>query len=134
MIEGQHTDYEWVIEPVDKYQDVIDPYHYSTLAEALAAASESALNNQVRVDIALKKDVWFDSYGVETRHYNYLHLTYPHEWIHFDSTFEDGAAVPKKYMKEILSYLDTGCQLVEKNLPEYVLYSLRHAYEYEEVV
>jgi hypothetical protein len=131
MIEGQQTNYEWVVEPVDKYQDIIEVHHFDKLSEALGFASASTYDNEVRVDIALKKDVWFDAEGLQSRHYNYIHLSYPHEWPSFDYGFEDGSQVPKKYLTLVNRYIGHGRL---KELPDYVLASLKHAYEYEEVV
>ena len=127
---GQITDYEWVVEPVDKYQDVIDPHHFDKLSEALEFASAPTYDNEVRVDIALKKDVGFDSEGIVSREYNYFHLSYPHEWASFNDTFEDGSQVPKKYLTLVNRYITEGRL---KELPDYVKASLKHAYEFEEV-
>ena len=133
-IDKRHTDYEWVVECVDKHQDVIDVYHFNTLAQALAAAT-NPLKNEVRADIALKKDVWFDSYGLTTREYNYLHLSYPDEIVSFDTVFVDGTQVPKKYLGELRKYISKnsfGIFQPLTQLPKYVRASLQHAYEFEE--
>jgi len=125
----QITDYEWVVEPVDKYQDVIDPHHFDKLSEALEFASAPTYDNEVRVDIALKKDVWFDAEGLQSRYYNYIHLSYPYELPSFDGYFEDGSQVPKKYFTEVERHIGHGRL---KELPDYVIASLKHAYEFEE--
>jgi len=126
-IEGQMTNYEWVVEPVDKHQDIIDPHFFDKLSEALEFASTSTYDNEVRVDIALKKDVWLDAEGLQSRRYNYIHLSYPDEWSSFDGYFEDGSQVPKKYLTEVNRHIGQFSML-----PDYVLASLKHAYEFEE--
>ena len=131
MTEGQQTNYEWVVESVDENQDVIEMHHFDKLSEAVGFASAPTYDNEVRVDIALKKDVGFDAEGIVSREYNYFHLSYPHEWASFDDTFEDGSQVPKKYLTLVNRYIGNGRL---KELPDYVKDSLKHAYEFEEVV
>ena len=131
MIKGQITDYEWVVESVDENQDIIEVHHFDKLSEALGFASAPTYDNEVRVDIALKKDVWFDDEGLQSRYYNYIHLSYPHEWPSFDYGFEDGSQVPKKYFTEVERHIGSSRL---KELPDYVIASLKHAYEFEEVV
>lgn len=71
--------YEWAVEAVDEFDDVIDVTHADTYAEALKRAAGFPVGEEqdgrviVRVDIALTRlsSRDFEVYGLEEREYAY---------------------------------------------------------------
>ena len=68
----KHVAYEWAVETVDEYGDVVDVNHSDTYAEAVADAKRTPLEAGEHIEIALKRVVWSEAEGREDIQYGYL--------------------------------------------------------------
>jgi len=101
-MEGDITNYEWVIEVIDENEDVIDPLFYDKLKDAIDNGILPTVEEGqswypdykvIRVDVGLKRDLWRCD-DLEHREYIYVEDgVLPEE-------FDNGWRVPQKYMKE----------------------------------
>lgn len=96
------TCYEWVIEPLDEYGDIIEVWQRDTFAEAVRDAKQYTHADVKRVAIALTR-CWsrdWDMHGLENRQYAYLEDGKLPE--HFEAEGGGkGAKVPEKFRREV---------------------------------
>ena len=64
------TNYEWIVEPVDKHEDIIDVLHHDTFASALRT-KELGCDNSIRIDIAIRQRVYRYE-DLSEQYYNYV--------------------------------------------------------------
>lgn len=83
--------YEWVAEPIDKDDDIIDPMYSATLNEAKSWSIED-FDGAVKIKIALVRNLGNDEEGLQDRQYAYLD----------NFEFDGGATMPNRFMLEAL--------------------------------
>ena len=97
------TNYEWIVEPIDKHQDIIDPLHHDTFASALRT-KELGYDGSIRIDIALRQRVYYYE-NLEEQYYNYLEkingLWTMQEYFPTYSGYPTNIKVPKRFFKEL---------------------------------
>ena len=82
--------YEWVAEPVDQHDDIIDPIFGDTFKEVEHVTADSYFD-AVMVNFALVRNVGNEDDGLQERQYAYLtDGTLPDE-------FDGGAKIPKRF-------------------------------------
>lgn len=96
--------YEWVIETVDEYDDIVDLYHYTRLTDIgdhemrLALSSKRFTDSRfgaVFTRLGLIRDKGNQVEGLIERRYAYV------EGGALDERFEEGGAVPKRFSEEL---------------------------------
>lgn len=105
------TAYEWIVETVDEYEDIVETLAHETYREASATATRDAQDIGtkshtgsiiIRIDIALTR-LWsrdFEAEGMEDRQYAYLEDGKLPEY--FEHTGGGtGAKVPKRFFAEM---------------------------------
>lgn len=114
--------YEWIIELVDEYDDILDVSQYNTLREALRDAAQYNIgdplgdNTLQQVNIALTRN-WsrdFEAEGLEDREYAYMdeHGNLPK---YFEGTGGGiGAKVPEQFLKEARKETQ-GARIIRRN-------------------
>ena len=98
----KETFYEWIVEPVDKHEDIIDPLHHDTFASALRT-KELGYDGSIRIDIALRQRVYRYE-DLDEQYYNYLEKVnglwtmteYFPDW-----GYPTNIKVPKRFFKEL---------------------------------
>ena len=73
------TDYEWIVEPIDKHEDIIDVYHHETFKSALGDKESCDLeglgtvrdDDPIRIDIAIRQRVYRYE-DLSEQYYNYV--------------------------------------------------------------
>ena len=105
--------YEWAIEPVDEFDDIIDVTHADTYAEALERAAGYPIGESLdegrtiiaRVEIALTRlySRDFEVYGLEEREYAYLGEDgrLPANFDAESGAAGKGAKVPARFHREV---------------------------------
>ena len=97
------THYEWIVEPIDKHEDIIDVLHHDTFASALRT-KELGYDGSIRIDIALRQRVYYYA-NLEEQYYNYLEKVnglwtmqeyFPNVW-----GGQTDIKVPKRFFKEL---------------------------------
>lgn len=93
------TTYKWVVEPVDKYDDIIDPLFWDSYSDAVECWRDAF--NQFpearKVFIALVQNIGNDIDGLQDRGYAYI----SDENGKLPEYFDNDRAVPKKYQDKI---------------------------------
>jgi hypothetical protein len=82
--------YEWVAEPTDEYDDIIDPIFGDTYKE-VADVTIANFKDAVVVNYALVRNDGNDEQGLQERQYAYIVDGL------LPMLFDDGAAVPTRY-------------------------------------
>lgn len=89
--------YEWIVNEVDEFEDIIEVSHFDTRKDAQAFADAGPNHGGVKMEIALVRDVGNDLDGLTDRSWAYLRDdgTLPE---HFDYGMgEEGPRVPKRF-------------------------------------
>lgn len=81
--------YEWVAEPMDKYDDIIDPIFCDTYIDA-RKYKVADFDGCVKIEIGLVRNLGNDEDGLLDRQYAYS----------LDTEFDGGAKIPKRFLKE----------------------------------
>jgi len=95
--------YEWDIETVDAYGDIVDHFHDDRLAWLLKEASDWLRVPGIALRFVLVRDTGDDREGLGDREW-----FYPTEG---DTEFDGGTAVPKKYLAEWTRHADAARRL-----------------------
>ena len=94
------TTYEWVLEPLDKHGDIVDPMHHDTLSGAVGYAPYFGA---VGYDIGLVRNYGSDDDGLLDRGWCYINSAGLFDGELDKSTFRD---VPKRFVKEVYAMRD----------------------------
>lgn len=86
------TVYEWKVEWLDEWEDILDCDHYDKFADAYKASKEN--RDGVSGTLVLVRDVVCDAHGVIDRQHAYM------ENGKFPHTFDGGAPVPIRFIGE----------------------------------
>jgi hypothetical protein len=91
--------YEWVIEPVDQYGDIVESDHADSFEDAMKRAA-GWRQEWKRVEVGLVRELGDDVEGLQDRQWAYIEDdgTLP-------AKFDGGARVPKRFMSEIAAAL-----------------------------
>ena len=93
------TSYEWAIEAIDGYGDILSVDHADTYAEAAAkqrAAIAAPRDEQVDVEVCLVYNLWDDYDGdLETRQWAYVV-----DGV-LPTLFDGGKRVPKRFIDQV---------------------------------
>jgi len=100
------TDYEWIVEPVNEYEDVMDVIHCAKFKDTfyyLEGGVASYGKDCVRIEIALRKRLYRYE-DLDEQYYNYLKLengiwSMAEYWEDFGCPTE--VKVPKRFFKEL---------------------------------
>lgn len=97
--------YEWLYEPVDMHEDIIDVCHQNKLSDCFPIPKpEDFGDNCIRVDIALRLRIYRHE-DLDEQYYNYLYKK-PNGCFEIDSFFNDAFGssdrkVPKRFFREL---------------------------------
>ena len=103
MITGdKFTEYEWIVEPIDKHEDIIDPLHHDTFASALNT-KERGYDGSIRIDIAIRQRVYRYE-DLSEQYYNYVEKInglWTMTECFSDWGYPTNIKVPKRFFKEL---------------------------------
>ena len=107
MIKGDKlTDYEWIVEPIDKHEDIIDVIHCETFKSTLYYLEDIRNYGKdcIRVDVAIRQRVYRYE-DLDEQYYNYLEningLWTMAEYFPNDWGSPTDVKVPKRFFKEL---------------------------------
>tara|TARA_R100001369_G_C3294875_1_gene164604 strand:- start:33 stop:383 length:351 start_codon:yes stop_codon:yes gene_type:complete len=99
------TDYEWIVEPIDKHEDIIDVIHCETFKSTLyyLESIKSYGEDCIRVDVAIRQRVYRYE-DLDEQYYNYLEKinglwTMPEYFLDWGTPTD--IKVPKRFFKEL---------------------------------
>jgi len=94
------TTYGWVVEPIDKHDDIIDPLYFDSFNDALKLYHSHGFTQAVKTNFGLVKYLGNDEDGEIDRTYAYmLNGELP-------EIFEDYSIIPGKFRKMALDQLE----------------------------
>lgn len=94
---GKQIRYEWAIEQVDAYGDVVDVNHYETLAQLRRDLDDEETGGAI-AQVVLVRDVVDESFGVLDRQWAYPETDGGE--IALPNFFDGGAKVPARFHRQ----------------------------------
>jgi hypothetical protein len=116
----KNIEYEWVVEEIDQYDDIIGVYHFPKFKDTLDIQLTNRHHDQaVKIDVALVLDDW--NYKTEGRYWAYIQEdgSLPKVFLDAYGNKHDYKKVPKRFINEVIVVDDnTDYKIIEENESE----------------